>query len=105
MCGKIQKAPRGEDDFSTTPAGLDLAWTKRTRVTFACGLVNSATNLLCHFLWQDSKIPADRCFDLKNNLYFCTQILKELFEKRDEYGSARQSYFFLSIANSHVSSP
>ena len=41
LCGKIQKAPRGEDDFSTTPAGLDLAWTKRTRVTFACGLVNS----------------------------------------------------------------
>ena len=72
--------------------------------TFACGLVNSATNLLCHFLWQDSKIPTDRCFDLRNNLYFCTQILKELFEKRDEYGSARQSYFFLSIANSHVSS-
>jgi len=42
LCGKIPQAPRGEDDFSTTPAGLDLAWTKRTRVTFACGLVNSA---------------------------------------------------------------
>ena len=41
---------------------------------------------------------------VKNNLYFCTQIIQELFEKRDEYGSARQSYFFLSIANSHVSS-
>ena len=38
---KNTEAPRGEDDFSTTPAGLDLAWTKRTRVTFACGLVNS----------------------------------------------------------------
>ena len=54
--------------------------------------ISQPPNLLCHFLWQDSKIPTDRCFDLRNNLYFCTQILKELFEKRDEYVSDRQSY-------------
>ncbi|MBQ9137037.1 MAG: hypothetical protein IJX65_00175, partial [Alistipes sp.] len=94
---------RGEDDFSTTPAGLDLAWTKRTRITFACGLVNSASNLLCHFL-QDSKITAVRCFDLKNNSYFCTQILKELFEKHEEYSVTKQVSNFLSIAHSHASS-
>ena len=35
---KNTEALRGEDDFSTTPAGLDLAWTNRTRVTFACEL-------------------------------------------------------------------
>ena len=29
--------------FSSGEEGLDLAWTNRTRVTFACGLVNSAT--------------------------------------------------------------
>ena len=103
-CVEKYRSPRGEDDFSTTPAGLDLAWTKRTRVTFACGLVNSATNLLCHFLLQGGKIPPYRCFNLKNNLYFCSQIIQELFEKRDEYGSTEQSFFFLSIANSHVSS-
>ncbi|MBO5083423.1 MAG: hypothetical protein J6C18_00900, partial [Bacteroidaceae bacterium] len=49
LCGKIQKAPRGEDDFSTTPAGLDLAWTNRTRVTFACGLVNSGYGIMIYF--------------------------------------------------------
>lgn len=38
---------------------------KCLKVTFAYGLENLATNLLCHFLWQDSKIPAYRCFDLK----------------------------------------
>ena len=36
--GKNTEALRGEDDFSTTPGGLDLACTIRTRVTFACEL-------------------------------------------------------------------
>ena len=38
LAGKIPKALRGEDDFSTTPEGLDLACASRTRVTFACEL-------------------------------------------------------------------
>ena len=36
--GKNTASPPGEDDFSTTPGGLDLACTNRTRVTFACEL-------------------------------------------------------------------
>ena len=31
-------SPPGEDDFFTTPEGLDLACTSRTRITFACEL-------------------------------------------------------------------
>ena len=38
LAGKIPQAPWGEDDFSTTPGGLDLACTSRTRGTFACEL-------------------------------------------------------------------
>ena len=38
LAGKIPQALQGEDDFSTEPEGLDLACTKRTRVTFACEL-------------------------------------------------------------------
>jgi len=36
--GKNTASPPGEDDFSTTPGGLDLACTSRTRGTFACEL-------------------------------------------------------------------
>ncbi|WP_370794984.1 hypothetical protein [Bacteroides stercorirosoris] len=37
-CREKYRSPPGEDDFSTTPEGLDLACTIRTRVTFACEL-------------------------------------------------------------------
>ena len=35
--GKNTASPSGEDDFFHEPEGLGLAWTSRTRVTFACG--------------------------------------------------------------------
>lgn len=38
-CREKYRSPfKGEDDFSTTPGGLDLACTIRTRATFACEL-------------------------------------------------------------------
>ncbi len=99
---KYRKPHGGEDDFSTTPAGLDLAWTNRTRVTFACGLVNSATNLLCHFFY-----PLERFIDVdfhnwrKNRIF---AFRKEFFEKHEEYSVPKQVGNFLSIAHSHASS-
>ncbi|MFQ8800813.1 MAG: hypothetical protein ACLR8S_01490 [Paraprevotella clara] len=36
--GKNTEALRGEDDFSTTPEGLDLACTKEHELPFACEL-------------------------------------------------------------------
>lgn len=36
--GKNTESPPGEDDFSTTPRGLDLALYEQTRITFACEL-------------------------------------------------------------------
>lgn len=53
---KNTEALRGEDDFSTTPAGLDLAWTKRTRVTFACGLVNSGYEIFLYLILYETFI-------------------------------------------------
>ena len=38
VSGKNTASPSGAEDFSTEPEGLDLACTKRTRVTFACEL-------------------------------------------------------------------
>ncbi|MBR4128994.1 MAG: hypothetical protein IKT92_05955, partial [Bacteroidaceae bacterium] len=96
------KAPRGEDDFSTTPAGLDLAWTKRTRVTFACGLVNSATKLLCHFLYPIESFSGIDSYNWRKNRIFALR--KELFEKHEEYSVTKQVSNFLSIAHSHASS-
>ena len=99
---KNTEAPRGEDDFSTTPAGLDLAWTKRTRVTFACGLVNSATKLLCHFLYPIESFSGIDSYNWRKNRIFALR--KELFEKHEEYSVTKQVSNFLSIAHSHASS-
>lgn len=44
--GKNTASPSGEDDFFHEPEGLGLAWTSRTRVTFACGYGDSATENL-----------------------------------------------------------
>lgn len=103
---KYRKPHGGEDDFSTTPVGLDLAWTNRTRVTFACGLVNSATNLLCHFLYPEA---ISMRYLQWNILIIGEKILslhlgKEFFEKHEEYSVTKQVGNFLSIAHSHASS-
>ena len=78
------------------------AWTKRTRVTFACGLVNSATNLLCHFLSPIERFIGTDSYNWRKNRIFALR--KELFEKHEEYSVTKQVSNFLSIAHSHASS-
>ena len=56
LAGKIPQALRGEDDFSTTPEGLDLACTSRTRVTFACELGGLGYGMVACPIWIISTI-------------------------------------------------
>ena len=51
--GKNTASPSGEDDFFHEPEGLGLAWTSRTRVTFACGYGDSATEYLFFSILSD----------------------------------------------------
>ncbi len=98
---KYRKPHGGEDDFPTTPAGLDFAWTNRMRVTFSCGLVNSAVNLLYHFLYPLERFIDVDFYNWRKNRVFAFR--KEFFEKYEEYSVTKQVGNFLSIAHSYAS--
>ena len=104
--GKNTASPPGEDDFSTTPGGLDLACTSRTRVTFACELrgfgYGMAVMSAVYVSWNDRDILCPKITGNHEKMLPLHQE-KRVIWKHEEYSDSKQLGIFLSVARSHAS--
>jgi len=96
--GKNTASPPGEDDFSTTPGGLDLACTNRTRVTFACELrgfgYGMAVMSAVYVSWNDRDIL---CPKITGN----HQKMLPLHQEKELFESMRNIVILNSLAFSY----
>jgi len=104
--GKNTASPPGEDDFSTTPGGLDLACTNRTRVTFACELrgfgYGMAVMSAVYVSWNDRDILCPKITGNHEKMLPLHQE-KRVIWKHEEYSDSKQLGIFLSVARSYAS--